>query len=70
MIYLIERIWRYYGKHGRTIVMTKRLTQKQIKHISDLYYDYEIYELLKYVDELCEYNFKQGVQNVASKDKD
>lgn len=41
--------------------MTKRLTQKQIKHISDLYYDYEIYELLKYVDELCEYNFKQGM---------
>lgn len=25
--------------------MTKRLTQAQIKHISDLYYDYEIYEL-------------------------
>lgn len=36
--------------------MTKRLTQKQIKHISDLYY-----ELLKYVDDLCEYNFKQGM---------
>lgn len=44
--------------------MTKRLTQEQIKHISDLYY-----ELLKYVDEICEYNFKQGEQNVASKDK-
>lgn len=49
--------------------MTKRLTQEQIKTISDYYYDYEIYELLKYVDELCEYNFKQGEQNVASKDK-
>lgn len=41
--------------------MTKRLTQAQIKHISNLYYDYEIYELLKYVDELCEYNFKEGM---------
>lgn len=42
--------------------MTKRLTQAQIKMITDYYYyDYEIYELLKYVDELCEYNFKQGM---------
>ena len=41
--------------------MAKRLTQEQIKIISDYYYDYEIYELLKYVDELCEYNFKQGM---------
>lgn len=48
--------------------MTKRLTQKQIKHISDLYYDYEIYELLKYVDELCEYNFKQGMSLTNTKD--
>lgn len=50
--------------------MTKRLTQEQIKTISDYYYDYELYELLKYVDEVCEYNFKQGEQNVESKDKD
>lgn len=48
--------------------MTKKLTQKQIKHISDLYYDYEIYELLKYVDELCEYNFKQGMNLTNTKD--
>lgn len=41
--------------------MTKRLTQAQIKAITDYYYDYEIDELLKYVDELCEYNFKQGM---------
>lgn len=41
--------------------MTKRLTQAQIKTITDYYYDYELYELLEYVDELCEYNFKQGM---------
>ena len=41
--------------------MAKRLTQAQIKMITDLYYDYEIHELLKYVDELCEHNFKQGM---------
>lgn len=41
--------------------MVKRLTQAQIKMIKDLYYDYEIYELLKYVDELCEHNFKEGM---------
>ena len=41
--------------------MAKRLTQTQIKHIQDLYYDYEVYELLKYVDELCEHNFKEGM---------
>lgn len=61
MQYHIGRIWLYFGKHGRNIVMRKRLTQAQIKHISDLYYDYEIYELLRYVDELCEYNFKEGM---------
>lgn len=48
--------------------MTKRLTQEQIKQISDLYYDYEIYELLKYVDELCEYNFKQGMSLTNTND--
>ena len=48
--------------------MTKRLTQEQIKQISDLYYDYEIYELLKYVDELCEYNFKQGMTLMNTND--
>lgn len=41
--------------------MTKRLTQAQIDWIEALYYDYDIEGLMKYVDELCEYNFKQGM---------
>lgn len=41
--------------------MIKRLTKQQIQFIKDLYYDYEIEELIKYIDSLCEYNFKEGM---------
>lgn len=41
--------------------MIKRLNTQQIKFIKDLYYDYEIEELIKYIDSLCEYNFNECI---------
>lgn len=41
--------------------MKKRLTKSQIKWLETLYFDYDIEGIIQYVDDLCEYNFKQGM---------
>ena len=39
----------------------KRLEPNQVIMIEALYYDYEIDTLIRYIDKLCEYNYKQGM---------